>query len=90
MKPPSLRSRIRNGTLLMLVIVIAIAALAVPTVHRLGYAIRRTLYRNYLSIAAAEQMHSALYAIQLGLYEDSLNAVLPPNRDRFTHWLNLE
>ena len=90
MTPPSLRSRIRNGTLLMLILVLALGALAVPTVHRLGYAIRRTLYRNYLSIAAAGQMHSALYAIQLARFQGTLPAVLPPSHDRFEHWLGIE
>src|ERR1700677_2405531 len=90
MKPPSVRSRIRNGALLMLVLALALGTLAVPTIHRLGHAINRTLYRNYLSIEAAEQMHSALYAIQLAQYEGNLKLVLPPNQDRFDHWLNLE
>jgi two-component system, NtrC family, sensor histidine kinase KinB len=90
MTPPSLRSRIRNGTLLMLLLVLGLGVLAVPTVHRLGYAIRRTLYRNYLSIAAATQMHSALYDIQLAQFQGTLPAVLPPSRDRFEHWLNIE
>src|ERR1700722_512036 len=90
MKPPSVRSRIRNGALLMLVLVLAIDALAVPTIHRLGHAINRTLYRNYLSIEAAEQMHSALYAIQLAQYAGNLKLVLPPNKDRFNHWLEVE
>jgi two-component system, NtrC family, sensor histidine kinase KinB len=79
MKPPSVRSRIRNGALLMLVLVLAI-----------GHAINRTLYRNYLSIEAAEQMHSALYAIQLAQYAGNLKLVLPPNKDRFNHWLDVE
>ena len=90
MKPPSVRSRIRNGALLMLVLVLAIGTLAIPNIHRLGYAINRTLYRNYLSIEAAEQMHSALYAIQLAQYEGNLKLVLPPNHDRFEHWLGVE
>ncbi|HEX4209134.1 MAG TPA: PAS domain-containing protein, partial [Candidatus Binataceae bacterium] len=90
MKPPSLRSRIRNGALMMLVLVLALGALSVPTIHRLGYAINRTLYQNYLSIEAAEQMHSALYAIQLAQYQGNLTSVLPPNKNRFDHWLDVE
>ena len=53
MRPPSLRNRIRNGTLLMLIIVIVLGGLAVPEVTSLGGAIRDTLYRNYVSIEAA-------------------------------------
>ena len=60
MNPPSLRNRIRNGTLAMLVIAVTLVALALPEVHSLGSAIRRTLYRNYLSIEAAQHMHAAL------------------------------
>jgi two-component system, NtrC family, sensor histidine kinase KinB len=90
MTPPSLRSRIRNGVLLMLLLVLALGALAVPTVHRLGYSIRRTLYRNYLSIVAAQEMHAALYAIQLAQFQETLPLVLPPNHDLFEHWLDIE
>ena len=59
------RGRIRNGTLLMLVLTLTIVAFAVPTVHRLGGSIRETLYRNYVSIEAAQHMHAALYAVEL-------------------------
>jgi NtrC-family two-component system sensor histidine kinase KinB len=90
MTPPSLRSRIRNGALLMLLLMLALGAFAVPTIHRLGYAIRRTLYRNYLSIVAADEMHTSLYNIQLAQFQGTLPAVLPPNHDRFEHWLNVE
>jgi hypothetical protein len=65
MSPRSLRTRIRNGILLMLAIVLVVGTFAVPTVHRLGGAIRETLYRNYTSIEAGQHMHAALYKIQL-------------------------
>ena len=90
MKPPSLRSRIRNGALMMLVLVLALGTLAIPNIHRLGHAINRTLYRNYLSIEAAEEMHSALYAVQLAVFQGNLAAVLPPSKGRFERWLNVE
>jgi NtrC-family two-component system sensor histidine kinase KinB len=90
MTPPSLRSRIRNGTLLMLAIALALGIFAVPTVHRLGGAIRETLYRNYLSIEASQHMHAALYNVQLAQANGTLPAVLAPNRELFMHWINVE
>jgi two-component system, NtrC family, sensor histidine kinase KinB len=90
MTPPSLRSRIRNGTLLMLAIALALGIFAVPTVHRLGGAIRETLYRNYLSIEASQHMHAALYNVQLAQANGTLPAALAPNRELFMHWINVE
>jgi two-component system, NtrC family, sensor histidine kinase KinB len=90
MKPPLLRSRIRNGTLLMLALALALGIFAVPTVHRLGGAIRETLYRNYASIEAAQHMHAALYNVQLAQLTGTLSKVLAPNRDLFMHWINVE
>jgi len=77
MKPPSLRNRIRNGTLAMLLIALTLVALALPEVHRLGGAIGRTLYRNYLSIEASQHMHQALWNLQLAARTGDAAAVLP-------------
>ena len=90
MTPPPLRARIRNGTLLMLVLTLTIVAFAVPTAHRLGGSIRKTLYRNYVSIEAAQRMHAALYAVELAKVQGRLPVVLPASRDAFTHWMNVE
>jgi two-component system, NtrC family, sensor histidine kinase KinB len=90
MSPPSLRTRIRNGVLLMLAMALALGALAVPTVHRLGRAIRETLYRNYTSIEASQHMHAALYNLQLAEANGTLNTALGPDREIFTHWINIE
>ena len=46
MKPPPLRARIRNGTLLMLALTLAIGAFAVPAIHRLSGSIRQALQRD--------------------------------------------
>ena len=43
MSTPSLRGRIRNGTLLLLVLVLILGAYTLPRVYRLGGAIRQTL-----------------------------------------------
>jgi two-component system, NtrC family, sensor histidine kinase KinB len=90
MTPPSLRSRIRNGSLLMLAIALALGIFAVPTVHRLGTAIRETLYRNYTSIEASQHMHAALYNVQLAQANGMLSVALAPNRELFNHWINVE
>ncbi len=63
MKAAPLSSRIRNGTLLMLGIALVAGMIALPKVYRLGGAIRTTLYRNYISIEAAQHMHAALDAL---------------------------
>jgi NtrC-family two-component system sensor histidine kinase KinB len=90
MNPPSLRNRIRNGTLAMLVIAVTLVALALPEVHSLGGAIRRTLYRNYLSIEAAQHMHAALWALQLAARDGRAATVMPASRDKFMHWIQVE
>jgi NtrC-family two-component system sensor histidine kinase KinB len=88
--PPSLRNRIRNGTLAMLAIAIIFGALALPGVYRLGGGIRETLYRNYVSIDAAKHMHDALYALQLAGRDGTLKTALPIYRDTFAHWVDVE
>ncbi|HXD91203.1 MAG TPA: ATP-binding protein [Candidatus Binataceae bacterium] len=90
MTPPQLRARIRNGTLLMLALTLTIGAFAAPTIHRLGGSIRETLYRNYVSIDAAQHMHAALYAAELAQLNGTLRAVLPGSRETFTHWIDVE
>jgi NtrC-family two-component system sensor histidine kinase KinB len=90
MKPPSLRNRIRNGTLAMLLIALTLVALALPEVHRLGGAIGRTLYRNYLSIEASQHMHQALWNLQLAAHTGDTAAVLPASHAEFKHWIKVE
>ena len=88
--PPKLRTRIRNGALAILAIALFLGALALPGVHQLGGAIRQTLYRNYVSIEAAQHMHTALWRLQLALRDGTVSAVLPDSRDEFTHWIGVE
>jgi len=90
MKPPSLRNRIRNGTLAMLLIAVTLVALALPEVHRLGGSIGRTLYRNYLSIEAAHHMHEALWNLQLAAHTGDAAAALPASHAEFKHWIKVE
>jgi PAS domain S-box-containing protein len=88
--PPSLRSRIRNGILLLLVLVVGVGIYALPRVYRLGGAIRQTLYRNYISIEAAQHMHAALRVLQLAERDGHAAVVLPRERRIFMHWMNRE
>jgi NtrC-family two-component system sensor histidine kinase KinB len=88
--PPKLRTRIRNGSLAILAIALALGLLALPEVHQLGGAISRTLYRNYLSIEASQHMHTALSRVQLALRDGTVNTVLPGSRDEFDHWIGVE
>ena len=87
---PSLRSKIRNGTLVMLALAVLLGALALPEIYRLGGAIRETLHRNYVSIEAARQMQMALYGLQLAQRDGKLSTALPIGRERFLHWNGVE
>jgi PAS domain S-box-containing protein len=86
----SLRSRIRNGTLLLLALVIALGAYALPRLNSLGGAIRQTLYRNYISIEVGQNMHEALRTLQLAERDGKGAQALPASRDAFTHWMEIE
>ena len=90
MTPSSLSKRIRNGGLLMLFIALGLGTVSLPQVYRLGGAIRQTLYNNYISIEAAQHMHSALHALQLAQRDGALAKALPANRDAFRHWIGVE
>ncbi len=90
MRPPSLSKRIRNGSLLMLLIALGLGTMSLPQVYRLGGAIRETLHNNYISIEAAQHMHTALYALQLAQRDGTLAMALPANRDAFRHWIDVE
>ena len=90
MNPPSLRQRIRNTSLLLLGFAVILGALAVPEVRQLGRAIRETLYRNYLSIEAAQHMHAALWRLQLAERDGAVAAILPGSQAEFLHWIDVE
>jgi len=90
MRQASLRGRIRNGTLLMLALAVALGSLGVVTVHRLGGAIRETLYRNYISIEAAGHMHEAVYRLEIDLARGTLESDLAADRELFRHWIQVE
>ncbi|HVN28443.1 MAG TPA: PAS domain-containing protein, partial [Candidatus Binataceae bacterium] len=86
----SLRSRIRNGTLLLLALVIVLGAYALPRLSSLGGAIRETLYRNYISIEVGQHQHADLRTLQLAERDGTAQKVLPAMRDDFMHWMDIE
>ncbi len=86
----SLRSRIRNGTLLLLALVIVLGVYALPRLGSLGGAIRETLYRNYISIEVGQHLHAALRTLELAEREGKAREALPAARDTFMHWMDLE
>ena len=89
-RTPSLRNRIRNGSLILLALVTILGAYALPSIYRLGGAIRETLYRNYISIEAAQHMHAALMALQVAELHGHGREQLDSSRKEFLHWLEVE
>ena len=90
MNAPSLQRQIRNGTLLMLALVVLLGLYTLPRVYALGSAIRETLYRNYISIEAAQNMHAALTTLQVAEHDGKGKDVLPSARHNFLQWLDVE
>jgi hypothetical protein len=90
MSPPSLRKRIRNGSLAMLVVALVLGGLALHEVHQLGGAISETLYRNYLSIDAGQRMHEALWRLELAIRDGESSTVLPASRNEFMSYIYKE
>ena len=90
MNAPSLQRRIRNGTLLMLALVVLLGLYTLPRVYALGGAIRATLYRNYVSIEAAQNMHTALNTLQVAEHDGKAKDVLPSARHNFLQWNDVE
>lgn len=90
MSAPSLQRRIRNGTLLMLALVVLLGLFTLPRVYALGGAIRATLYRNYVSIEAAQHMHAVLTTLQVAERDGHAKQTLPESRSIFTQWIDVE
>ncbi len=90
MNAPSMQRQIRNGTLLMLALVVLLGLYTLPRVYALGGAIRATLYRNYISIEAAQNMHAALNTLQVAEHDGNAKDALPAGRHNFLQWLDVE
>jgi len=83
MSAPSLQRRIRDGTLLMLALVVLLGIYTLPRLFRLGGAIRETLYKNYVSIEAAQHMHAALTTLQVAEHDGRGKIAVPEARQTF-------
>jgi NtrC-family two-component system sensor histidine kinase KinB len=90
MSAPSLRTRIRNGALLMLALAILFGIYALPRVYELGGAIRTTLYRNYVTIDACRHMSASLRRMEIAERDGKARAALPAERKTFIHWMKVE
>src|SRR5260370_33945035 len=90
MSATSLQRRIRNGPLLRLALVVLRGLYPLPRLYALGGAIRATLYRNYVSIEAAQHMQAALTKLQVAEHDGRAKESLPKARQDFTKWINVE
>ncbi len=90
MSTPSLRTRIRNISLILVILVIGLGLYALPRVYRLGTSIRETLHRNYISIEAAQHMHEALRTLQLAERDGHAHDAVASSRAKFLHWMDIE
>jgi NtrC-family two-component system sensor histidine kinase KinB len=90
MSTPSLRTRIRNVSLVLVVLVIGLGLYALPRVYQLGTSIRETLHRNYISIEAAQHMHDALRGLQLAERDGHARDAVADSRANFMHWMDIE
>ncbi len=90
MSAPSMQRQIRNGTVLLLALVVVLGLYTLPRVYSLGGAIRETLYRNYISIEAAQNMHAALTTLQVAEHDGRAKDVLPGARQNFLQWIDVE
>ncbi len=76
--------------MLLLVLVVLLGAFTLPRVYSLGGAIRQTLYRNYISIEAAQHMHAALARLELAERDGRAKEALAPERAEFMRWMDTE
>src|SRR5260370_23225164 len=90
MSAPSLQRRIRNGTLLMLALVVLLGLYTLPRLYALGGAIRATLHRNYASIEASQHMHADLRQLQVAQHDGRAKTLAPELRHDSTRWVHVE
>jgi two-component system, NtrC family, sensor histidine kinase KinB len=86
----SLRSRIRNGILLVLIPVLLVGVFTVPSIWHLGTATEWILQENYISIEASQHMEFALHNLQVAELQGKGPEALPGLSNEFRHWLNIE
>ncbi len=89
-RPRSFRSKVRNIILVLVAFVALLGLYALPRVYDLGGAIRATLYRNYVSIQAGQQMHAALRRLELAERDRWVRDALSDSEREFMHWMDVE
>jgi NtrC-family two-component system sensor histidine kinase KinB len=89
-KSPSLRSRVRNATLLVLGMVLLLGVYEVPRISELGGAVRAVLERNYISILAGRHMQMSLHRLQVAELQSDPQPLLADARDEFMYWMDVE
>ena len=87
---PSLRSRIRNGTLMVLAMMVLLGLYEIPQIWELGGAVRAVLQNNYISILAGRHMESALRRLQIAELRGDPHPELASSRDEFMYWMDVE
>jgi hypothetical protein len=90
MSTPSLRTRISNVSLVLVILVIGLGVYALPRVYELGTSIRETLHRNYISIEAAQHMHDTLRVLELAERDGHARDKAADSRATFEHWMDVE
>src|SRR5580658_4637053 len=87
---PSLRTRVRNATLLVLGMVLLLGVYEVPRISELGGAVRAVLERNYISILAGRHMQMSLHRLQVAELQSDPQPLLADARDEFMYWMDVE
>jgi two-component system, NtrC family, sensor histidine kinase KinB len=87
---PSLRSRVRNATLLVLGMVLLLGLYEVPRISELGGAVSDVLQRNYISILAGRHMQVALHRLQVAELQGDAHSVLPNASHEYNYWMDVE
>ncbi len=86
MKRPSLRSRIRTGTLVLLGLSLVVGLFGLAGIHRMGDALRLDLHRGYQVSRAARHMNEVLWQLEAAPSRERLIQELPESWRIFTRW----
>ncbi len=87
---PSLRSRVRNATLLVLCMVLLLGVYEVPRIAELGGAVSDVLQQNYISVLAGRHMQMALHRLQVAELNGDARPAFANAREEYTYWMNVE
>ena len=87
---PSLRTRVRNATLLVLGMVLLLGFYEVPRISELGGAVSDVLQRNYISILAGRHMQMALHRLQAAELQGDAHPALADDSNEYNYWMDVE